>query len=120
MDAVYSVNSPGSYWEFNEYDSVFHESLVSMSGNPLMVDLYRQLHFHFWMGRLILAEEGQIQKWRDSRSDHGVVLDALKNDNHVLAADMLTQHLRATRLLIDSYTAPVERESNAPRLDTSS
>lgn len=114
MNEIHSVDSPGSYWEFNEYDAQFHEALISMLDNPLMKDIYRQLHFHFWMGRLILTEEGQMPKWRASRGDHDIILDALKNGNIPLAADVLSQHLRATRLLIESYNNPNDDLQDAP------
>lgn len=114
MNEVHSVDSPGSYWEFNEHDADFHETLISMLDNSLMKDIYRQLHFHFWMGRLILIEEGQMPKWRASRGDHGTILDALKNGNLPLAAEVLTQHLRATRILIESYNNPSDDPQNTP------
>ncbi len=103
MNEVPSVGSSDSYWEFNEHDAEFHETLISALDNSLMKDIYRQLHFHFWMGRLFLTEEGQMAKWRQSEGDHNIILDALKNGNIPLATQALTQHLRVTRLFIESY-----------------
>ena len=114
MNEIHSVDSPSSYWEFNELDAEFHETLISTLDNSLMKDIYRQLHFHFWMGRLILTEEGQMPKWKASRGDHDMILDALKNDNIALATEVLSQHLRATRLLIESYNNPSDGRQDAP------
>ncbi|MCL4351871.1 MAG: GntR family transcriptional regulator [Firmicutes bacterium] len=114
MNAVYSVNSPDAYWEFNEYDAQFHETLIGALGNPLMKDMYRQLHFHFWIGRIILAAEGQSSKWRASRGDHDRILDALQQGHIPLAAKILGQHLQATRLLIESYIHAINESQESP------
>jgi DNA-binding FadR family transcriptional regulator len=62
--------------DFAEVDSRFHETIVAMSGNPVMVELYRALSDRMRRGLRVLWATGPIPG-EATAVEHGALVDAI-------------------------------------------
>lgn len=86
---------PFPFMAYNEADIRFHEGLIALANNAVLLRLYRSLHAHYVTAR------GYYQKAYDkaiaNEHDHRRVFEALR-DGHLEAAEhIVTQHILAAK-----------------------
>lgn len=80
------------YRDFNLADREFHRTIVSMSGNEVLLRSWDDLHFHLHVGRLY-AGVGLIDL-DDALREHSEIVSALRKSDPRAALQALTAHVR--------------------------
>ncbi len=82
-------------------DAEFHETLVLLSGNPILMAVYRMIH------KIVLQGTSRVIAYPGAREtavrDHRRILEALKRKDRRECSAAVRRHLKHTEKLIEKY-----------------
>jgi GntR family transcriptional repressor for pyruvate dehydrogenase complex len=82
-------------------DAQFHETMVGLSGNPILVSIYRMIY------KLMTRETSEVITYPNARkiaeTDHRLILEALQTRDKKKCIKHVRDHLQRTEKLIDTY-----------------
>ena len=99
LGALYRATMPGDlkteFKDFMAADQDFHQEIVELSGNRLILDMYNRMNPHM---RLFLYRFAQSvnEKLSFVDSDHEAILTSLQNGDHKRTRRILLSHLEKT------------------------
>ena len=107
LSKLYRATRPGDFgMEFKEFmaaDQDFHQEIVEMSGNRLILDMYNRMnpHMRLFLYRFVHRSN---EKLSFVDSDHKQILASLQKGDHETAKRTLLSHLEKTlQGLLDHY-----------------
>jgi DNA-binding GntR family transcriptional regulator len=83
------------YQEFKDFlhkDHLFHHTIASLSENDFLIQSWENLNVHLHLSRLYTG--GGLFDRDKSSSEHIGIVQALKNNNHDLAVELLNKHIK--------------------------
>jgi DNA-binding GntR family transcriptional regulator len=78
----------------NRRDRTFHEQVVALSGNAMLIEMHQRTQFHYWNLRLPVVF-GREQTVR-SNEQHKSILEALRRGDPVAAEAAARSHIETT------------------------
>ena len=82
-------------------DAQFHESMVELSGNPILVSIYKMIY------KLMIKETSEVITYPNARavaeSDHKKIVEALKARDKKKCVKEVQNHFKRTERLINTY-----------------
>lgn len=82
-------------------DAQFHETMVGLSGNPILVSIYKMIY------KLMTKETSEVITYPNARkiaeTDHTMIVEALKARDKKKCVKQVKDHLKRTEELIDTY-----------------
>lgn len=91
MPAMESGPTYKDFREFNRADNKFHQMLVSMAKNGILLRSWQDLHFHLHIGRLY-AGSGVID-FADGLREHAAIVGALQEGDRECLIEIATCHI---------------------------
>lgn len=86
---------PFPYFDYNDHDIRFHETLVGLAGNPEISRLYRSLHSHYVTARAYFASAQE--KALASDQDHSAIAALIQGGEYERAAVAAEAHILAAQ-----------------------
>lgn len=86
----------GAYRDYNEHDRIFHETMISASGNSVLLDTYRMLHMHTLLARLY-HDRGEVD-YLESIQEHHAIVNALSSREVEATACAVRNHIDGVEL----------------------
>jgi GntR family transcriptional repressor for pyruvate dehydrogenase complex len=87
--------------ELGFLDAKYHEALIELSGNPILIALYKMIF------KMLLQATSAVISYPTAKSiavrDHRIILKALQEKNIEYSKQMIQQHLIHTRNIIETY-----------------
>lgn len=96
--------------QHEEWNKRFHQTIVELSGNRRLIDLYSSLHAHITMARVHYASEAWRGRLPQESVEHRRILDALRRRDGVAAAQALRDHIQSAAA---SLVRDIGREGKA-------
>ncbi|HEV7307189.1 GntR family transcriptional regulator [Ensifer sp.] len=92
MEAAVAAGNADLFYTLNRR---FHSEIMAFTGNRYLADIYEGLdrELHIWRKRALILD-GNV---RASSSEHGLILEVLRNGNPTRIAQMLRDHSLAGR-----------------------
>ena len=82
-------------------DAQFHETMVELSGNPILISIYKMIH------KLMTKETSEVITYPNARriaeTDHKRIVEALKARDKKKCVRAVRDHFKRTDRLIDTY-----------------
>jgi len=86
---------PFPFMAYNEADVAFHESLIGLSRNPVLLRLYRSLHAHYVTARGYYQTANE--KTIANEADHRKIFEAVRAHRFKDAERIVTTHILAAK-----------------------
>lgn len=96
--------------QHEEWNKRFHQTIVELSGNRRLIDLYNGLNAHITMARVHYASEAWRSRLPQETLEHRRILDALRRRDGVGAARALREHIQSAA---SSLVRDIRREAEA-------
>jgi DNA-binding GntR family transcriptional regulator len=104
-----------AYRDYNQHDGVFHETMISATGNDVLLETYHTLQVHTLLARLY-HDRGEID-YRESMKEHAAILEALQKRDAELAGDAVRRHIDGVEqrlgAILESHLERAERPGQA-------
>lgn len=96
--------------QHEEWNKRFHQTIVELSGNRRLIDLYNGLNAHITMARVHYASEAWRSRLPQETIEHRRILEALRRRDGVGAARALREHIQSAA---SSLVRDIRREAEA-------
>ena len=100
-DLVRRLETENDPSRLGRLDAEFHETLISMSGNPILAAVYRIIH------KIILQGTSQVIAYPNARGvavrDHRRILETLRSRDGKECSAAVRKHLKNTEELIEKH-----------------
>jgi Transcriptional regulators len=80
------------YFQFNDLDAQFHETLVGAAGNKKMLQIYKALNFHTQSARYF--HNRFKEKMKSGQDQHKEVIQVLRKRDAEMLKALLTRHIQ--------------------------
>lgn len=100
VDGIETAVSAGDAEAHDELNSEFHDSLLRLSGNNKLVQIYEALNAHIKIARIHLETRDWAQRTDLERAEHRAILDALRDRSAERLGAALVQHIERSKQVL--------------------
>lgn len=93
--SILAQANPFPYFDYNDHDIRFHETLVGLAGNSEISRLYRSLHSHYVTARAYFASAQEKALANDR--DHATIASLVRAGEYERAAQAAEAHILAAQ-----------------------
>ena len=98
-----NMQHTSSVEEHTAYNTEFHRTLMALSGNRRLLEVYDELNAHLRIARIHSTQHSWLSRVDNEHADHMAILEAIKKRDLAELTEALTRHInRAKKVLTDS------------------
>ena len=112
----YKINAENDMKHFFEYETYFHQLLLSATNNKQMFTLYRNLKSNGMFYYMMQSTHHKLSKTRylQTMKEHGDILKALEDENLRRLKTLLTKHLEKSQANLVETIQNEKEHDNSP------
>jgi DNA-binding GntR family transcriptional regulator len=95
--------------EHDKYNSEFHRTLVKLSGNRRLLEVYDDLNAHLRIARIHSTKQGWTARVAREHAEHAEILEAVRLRDLAKLTDALTRHIDRAKQTLAGELKEAER-----------